>query len=163
MNCPKHPNEKMVQLFSSWACDACDGKKTEPSLLSRIKESFLNKIEFPFGPAFLVPPNTIYIRSFWTLSLLVSEPPLPSLDRKASLSIFRARPAVSGSVLRVDIDHDCVFFTSDKYINDIIDIVKVHGEIRPLPITSYWTSRLYDFKITFDEEAAKTHNLTEFK
>lgn len=27
MNCPKHPNEKMIQLFSSWACDVCDGKK----------------------------------------------------------------------------------------------------------------------------------------
>lgn len=27
MYCPKHPNEKMIQLFSSYACDICDGKK----------------------------------------------------------------------------------------------------------------------------------------
>lgn len=25
--CPEHPDEPMVLLFNSWACDICDGKK----------------------------------------------------------------------------------------------------------------------------------------
>jgi hypothetical protein len=24
--CQKHPDQKMVELFTSWACDTCDGK-----------------------------------------------------------------------------------------------------------------------------------------
>lgn len=24
--CPKHPKQKLIQLFSSYACDVCDGK-----------------------------------------------------------------------------------------------------------------------------------------
>lgn len=24
--CPKHPNQALIQLFTSWACDVCDGK-----------------------------------------------------------------------------------------------------------------------------------------
>lgn len=30
-HCPRHPDQKMVELFSSWACDVCDGKSKTPA------------------------------------------------------------------------------------------------------------------------------------